>query len=800
LLLSSYHPAPAQSQKQVQQITIRSGWGGLRNSQDATITIRRTPSGFRCDGKPVEPRLVQALVSAIEAPRILSPDAANLGITESWLKAQVHLQHPRSFSQATKTTAGQQALFEAKFTDLKVAGSAVPALWQYVSFDDYPGARVRVDFLDGSKLEASTHSYYVFMIPWSVAGQDGDTYNADISRAVSALLPPKTVNKERLAGSALPGKLTEAVMNSIETEWNIKGSEEMVGGALAQLRTKYQVVEAEITPYHHPEYGTATYKGETEEKNLHALLRKPEFPPNLSDAVVLRDDRGKVQGIDAFFQNAPRYESLALSVPWLNQFIQAHPKAFFRISYVHNASFGEKAMRTFEGDMKKREREDLIARVKSQQPQIALLIVGIQYSESYWLVFPDKHLLLWRYTGPSGLLKWTPADFGEGECADYRMNNGGCSGREIDPDGNLVAEGKPRDESCVAAWQANHPDTSEIPEALFEVTDHDRGGLIDRTGSTVIPECFDSVGNSSEGLISFERDGRFGYLDFKGNIVIQPQFPWAEDFHEGLAHVQVSGSQLGLDGKWGYIDRTGKIVIAPDYPRMISDNDGDLSKFQEGLALVEPESESIPPRQGYIDKTGKLVIPARFTYATPFSDGLAAVTESESGETGWGFIDHAGNWVVPPTFEWAEGLQSGLAAVNRKQNCGYVDKSGSMIIHVPAPTGKDDCVSSWGYFSDGLARQLFGARYGFIDKTGKVVIQPQFDLTYGFSEGLAAVQVGKKWGYIDPTGKMVIPLQDLSFANAFRNGLARVGFPKNGWGYLDRTGRIVWHGVPSVQE
>ena len=724
----------------------------------------------------------------------------NLGITVSWLKAQVRLQKPKSFAQATRTTAGQQALFETKFTDRKVVANAIPDLWHYVKFDDYPGVRVRVDFQDGSTLEASTHSYYVFMIPWRVDAQDGETFNADISRAVSALLPPKTVNRERLAGSDLPEQLTKAVMNSIETEWNIKGTEEMVGDALAELRAKYQLVAAEITPYHHPEYGTATYKGEPEENNLHALLRKPHFPPNVVDAVVLRDNRGKVEGIDAFLANAAKYESLALSVPWLNQFIHDHPRTFFRVSYVHNASFGEKAMRTFEGDMKKREREDLIAQVRSQQSQIALLIVGSTYSESYWLVFPDKHLVLWRYAGPSGLLKWTRADFGEGECADYRMNNGGCSGREVDQNGNLIAEGKPRDESCVAAWQAEHPDIGAMPEALFEITDHDRSGLIDRSGRIVVPECFDSVGDSSEGLVRFERDGTFGFLDFRGRVVIQPRFPWAEDFHEGLAHVQVSGSRLGYDGKWGYVDKTGKVVIPPEYPRMISDDDGVESKFQEGLALVEPGSESIPPRRGYIDKTGKLVIAARFTYASPFSEGLAAVTESESGDTGWGFIDRSGTWVIPPTFEWATDFQSGLAAVNRKQNCGYVDKTGSFTIHVPAPGGKLGCWSSWGEFSDGLSRQLFGTKYGFIDKTGKVIIQPQFDLTLGFSEGLAAVENGKKWGYIDTGGKMAIELRDLSFAKPFHGGLARVGFGKNGWGYLDRTGRTVWRSVPAADE
>src|SRR5450755_3787177 len=41
-----------------------------------------------------------------------------------------------------------------------------------------------------------------------------------------------------------------------------------------------------------------------------------------------------------------------------------HPDVFSRISYVHDASFG--AMRTFEGDMKKRERQDLINNARAQ--------------------------------------------------------------------------------------------------------------------------------------------------------------------------------------------------------------------------------------------------------------------------------------------------------------------------------------------------------------------------------------------------------------------------------------------------
>jgi hypothetical protein len=48
-----------------------------------------------------------------------------------------------------------------------------------------------------------------------------------------------------------------------------------------------------------------------------------------------------------------------------------------------------------------------------------------------------------------------------------------------------------------------------------------------------------------------------------------------------------------------------------------------------------------------------------------------------------------------------------------------------------------------------------GDKWGYIDKTGQMVIPPKFSGALGFTEGLAAVVTGDKWGYIDKTGKYV---------------------------------------------
>lgn len=51
-------------------------------------------------------------------------------------------------------------------------------------------------------------------------------------------------------------------------------------------------------------------------------------------------------------------------------------------------------------------------------------------------------------------------------------------------------------------------------------------------------------------------------------------------------------------------------------------------------------------------------------------------------------------------------------------------------------------------------------KWGYIDKTGKVVIEPQFDRAAGFSEGLAFVWIGNKGGWIDKTGNIIYSWED----------------------------------------
>jgi WG repeat protein len=311
-------------------------------------------------------------------------------------------------------------------------------------------------------------------------------------------------------------------------------------------------------------------------------------------------------------------------------------------------------------------------------------------------------------------------------------------------------------------------------DRLFPVQQNNKWGYCDKTGNIVIKPQFDYANEFREGLaavgVKVASTGgyyhKYGFINSTGAFAIAPKFKYAGFFSEGLASVQIND-------KRGYIDQTGNLVIQPRYD--------EASDFSDGGAAVKVGS-----KYGFIDRSGRYIIAPRFNSFYGFSEGLAVIAVGEVPNQKHGYIDKTGQFVIEPQFDFAHNFSEGLAVVTvgkyPNNRDGFIDQSGKFVINPQFEHARN--------FSEGLAQVVVEGKWGYIDKKGQYVIHPQFDYADQFSEGLAAIEVRRSHGYIDKTGKIEIPLQ-FDRANPFSGGVAQVALDEKDV-YIDQTGKLVW--------
>src|SRR3989442_8798309 len=130
------------------------------------------------------------------------------------------------------------------------------------------------------------------------------------------------------------------------------------------------------------------------------------------------------------------------------------------------------------------------------------------------------------------------------------------------------------------------------------------------------------------------------------------------------------------NGKWGYADKDGKVVIRPQFSRADRFSEGLALVWTGGIPLTDPVVTSFV-KMGYIDRTGHWVIHSRFRYYffDDFSDGLVPFRQ-QSGK--WGYMDRTGKIVIQPRFDWAGNFSGGIAPVLLDSKCAHVARTGTV--------------------------------------------------------------------------------------------------------------------------
>ena len=279
-------------------------------------------------------------------------------------------------------------------------------------------------------------------------------------------------------------------------------------------------------------------------------------------------------------------------------------------------------------------------------------------------------------------------------------------------------------------------------------------GLMSKTGEELVPCAFDDCGVIDELFLWTRKDKTYGIYSSEGEKVQPCKFN-SFFIYEGKKKKEMSLSDFGqldrrqhpdlyavVSGKVGTLDSkkfTTKLPCAYDYlsdfaTRMKITN-GVLT--EQRLAVCR-----LNGKYGIVNSEGKQIQPMGF-------DELRKdVSDPSSKEL--------------PDMGSARDLH-----VRIGDKWGILTANGEQLAEV-----KFDSV---GVFHDGLAVVKAAERYGYIDRSGAIVIPIQWMAAYDFSEGLAALRVDKKhFQFINTARTVVIKSKKYDSVGRFRNGICRV--------------------------
>ncbi|MBY0358304.1 MAG: WG repeat-containing protein [Candidatus Obscuribacterales bacterium] len=313
--------------------------------------------------------------------------------------------------------------------------------------------------------------------------------------------------------------------------------------------------------------------------------------------------------------------------------------------------------------------------------------------------------------------------------------------------------------------------------------------LLNKQGQLIsqIPASY--VETASEEMLKFTRNGKYGFCNTTGHIVIEPSFNQVGQFSEGLAwfrkeFLRQSSKSTPEEQKVGFINKTGTVVIKPNY-QMADD-------FSNGMARIAVFNNS-KINNGYINRKGKLVIPAIYRTARPFAEGIALTSKSDQPSS-WEYINQRQTVIKTIKHCQSNSMSEGLLYIQDDQQNGFMDSKGRLIINQKFLFPKN--------FSEGLAavgvKDKTQIKMGFINKTSKFVLQPELDGCHSFSEGLASVKKDNKWYFVTTNGQKAFE-GEFDDASQFHEGLCWVRIKDQSF-FIDKNGKTVFNIQPEFTD
>ena len=326
-------------------------------------------------------------------------------------------------------------------------------------------------------------------------------------------------------------------------------------------------------------------------------------------------------------------------------------------------------------------------------------------------------------------------------------------------------------------------------DEYYLVTNGSLHGLLDWDGKAVIACVYDDVDlNKCVGFCSVKRNGLKGLMSKTGEElipcafddfgVINKHFFWTrKDNTYGIYSSEGEKVQpCKFSSFFIYEEKKKKEVLLSDFAQL------DQRKHPDLYAVVSGKVGTLDSE----NFTTKL--PCAYDYLSDFATRMKITNGVRTEQRlavcrlngKYGIVNSEGKQIQPMAFD---ELRKDVSDPSSKElpdmgsardlhvrigdKWGILTADGEQLVEV-----KFDSV---GVFHDGLAVVKAAERYGYIDRSGAIVIPIQWMAAYDFSEGLAALRVDKKhFQFINTAGTVVIKSKKYDSVGRFRNGICRV--------------------------
>lgn len=300
----------------------------------------------------------------------------------------------------------------------------------------------------------------------------------------------------------------------------------------------------------------------------------------------------------------------------------------------------------------------------------------------------------------------------------------------------------------------------DFSENLASVLVGEKWGFIERHGHFAIEPQFEDVGSFSDGLAAARHHGLWGFIDNKGEWVVEPRFENVLAFTEERAAVS-------LNDKIAIVDSRGQPITDFEFD--------EVGRFAEGLArTVKYETEVERHSVKFLDRDGEISFDLNSVYLDLF------------GENTIGYGREANNWYRNTDEYLFAGPGKSRHTLTSTVRRNTFEK----------PANK---------FSDGRLLVNQGTRCGYLDRSGALVIPVEFYIGAAFANGLALVSLNKvevdrfrtdnknvPLAFIDDSGQVVIRLEPGHHARSFSSGLAYVYDDCEHRWFIDKAGSKVF--------